>query len=201
MSKPRDWKNVFTLYIFPLASHIYDFVVPTSLTHQRKIILVVLHHPCATNVAYSALEDFLPLRCVYVQLSNKCNFIFIVKFNVLYSLQIFSVLKIRTYIYNTIHSYISLPQCLCKQSTRPSLAARWHMPCLLFCSEIGSTLLRNVLSHGVSCISARWKPSICCIFNKFYEIEPRQLSRYREGLRALRPVFDCRHRKEIFSSP
>jgi hypothetical protein len=38
----RDWKNVFTLYIPLWAPHTYDFVVLTSLTHPRKIILVVL---------------------------------------------------------------------------------------------------------------------------------------------------------------
>jgi hypothetical protein len=40
-NKLQDWKNVFTLYIPPWAPHTYDFVVLTSLTHPRKIILVV----------------------------------------------------------------------------------------------------------------------------------------------------------------
>jgi hypothetical protein len=35
-------KNVFTLHIPPWAPHTYDFVVLTSLTHPRKILLVVL---------------------------------------------------------------------------------------------------------------------------------------------------------------
>jgi hypothetical protein len=40
--KLRDWKNIFTLHIPPWAPHTYGFVVPTSLTHPRKILLVVL---------------------------------------------------------------------------------------------------------------------------------------------------------------
>jgi hypothetical protein len=38
----QDWKNVFTLHIPPWALHAYNFVVLTSLAHQRKILLVVL---------------------------------------------------------------------------------------------------------------------------------------------------------------
>jgi hypothetical protein len=38
----RDWKNVFTVHIPPWGPHAYDFVVLTSLTHPRKILLVVL---------------------------------------------------------------------------------------------------------------------------------------------------------------
>jgi hypothetical protein len=41
-NKLRDWTNVFTLHILPWAPHTYDFVVLTSLTHPRKILLVVL---------------------------------------------------------------------------------------------------------------------------------------------------------------
>jgi hypothetical protein len=41
-NKLRDWKTVFTPHIPPWASDTYDFVVQTSLTHPRKIILVVL---------------------------------------------------------------------------------------------------------------------------------------------------------------
>jgi hypothetical protein len=41
-NKLRDWKNVFTLHIPPWAPHTYGFVVLTSLTHPRKILLVVL---------------------------------------------------------------------------------------------------------------------------------------------------------------
>jgi hypothetical protein len=41
-NKLRDWKNVFTLHIPPWAPHTYDFVVLTSSTHPRKILLVVL---------------------------------------------------------------------------------------------------------------------------------------------------------------
>jgi hypothetical protein len=41
-NKLRDWKNIFTLHIPPWAPHTYDFVVLTSLTHPRKILLVVL---------------------------------------------------------------------------------------------------------------------------------------------------------------
>jgi hypothetical protein len=33
---------MYSLYIFPLTSHTYDFVVLTSLTHPRKVLLVVL---------------------------------------------------------------------------------------------------------------------------------------------------------------
>jgi hypothetical protein len=33
---------MYLLYIFPRAPHTYNFVVLTSLTHPRKIILVVL---------------------------------------------------------------------------------------------------------------------------------------------------------------
>jgi hypothetical protein len=36
-------KNVFTLHIPPWAPQTYDFVVLTSLTHPRKILLFVLH--------------------------------------------------------------------------------------------------------------------------------------------------------------
>jgi hypothetical protein len=35
-------KNIFTLYIHPSAPHTYDFDVLTSITHPRKITLVVL---------------------------------------------------------------------------------------------------------------------------------------------------------------
>jgi hypothetical protein len=41
-NKLQDWKNVFTLHIPPWAPHTYDFIVLTSLTHPRKILLVVL---------------------------------------------------------------------------------------------------------------------------------------------------------------
>jgi hypothetical protein len=41
-NKLRDWKNVFTLYIPPWAPRTYDFVVLTSLTQPRRILLVVL---------------------------------------------------------------------------------------------------------------------------------------------------------------
>jgi hypothetical protein len=41
-NKLWDWKNVFILHIPPWAPHTYDFVVLTSLTHPRKILLVVL---------------------------------------------------------------------------------------------------------------------------------------------------------------
>jgi hypothetical protein len=41
-NKLRDLKNVFTLHIPPSAPHTYGFVVLTSLTHPRKILLVVL---------------------------------------------------------------------------------------------------------------------------------------------------------------
>jgi hypothetical protein len=39
-NKLRDWKNVFTYS--PWAPHTYEFVVLTSLTHPRKILLDVL---------------------------------------------------------------------------------------------------------------------------------------------------------------
>jgi hypothetical protein len=41
-NKQRDWKNVFTLHISPRAPHTYDVVVLSSLTHTRKILLVML---------------------------------------------------------------------------------------------------------------------------------------------------------------
>jgi hypothetical protein len=41
-NKLRDWKNAFTLHIPLWPPHTYDFVVLTSLTHRRKILLVVL---------------------------------------------------------------------------------------------------------------------------------------------------------------
>jgi hypothetical protein len=40
-NKLLDWKNVFTLHIPPWAPQTYDFIVLTSLTHPRKILLVV----------------------------------------------------------------------------------------------------------------------------------------------------------------
>jgi hypothetical protein len=41
-NKLRDWKNIFILHIPPWAPHTYDFLVLNSLTHPRKINLVVL---------------------------------------------------------------------------------------------------------------------------------------------------------------
>jgi hypothetical protein len=41
INKLRDWKNIF-IHIPPWAPHTYDFVVLTSLTHPRKILLFVL---------------------------------------------------------------------------------------------------------------------------------------------------------------
>jgi hypothetical protein len=41
-NKLLDWKNVFTLHIPPWGKHTYNFVALTSLTHPRKILLVVL---------------------------------------------------------------------------------------------------------------------------------------------------------------
>jgi hypothetical protein len=41
-NKLQDWKNVFISYIPPWTPHTYDFVVLTSLTRPRKILLVVL---------------------------------------------------------------------------------------------------------------------------------------------------------------
>jgi hypothetical protein len=41
-NKLRDWNTVFTLHIPSWAPYIYDFVVLTSLSHPRKILLVVL---------------------------------------------------------------------------------------------------------------------------------------------------------------
>jgi hypothetical protein len=35
-------EKIYLLYMFPLAPHTYGFVVLTSLTQLRKIILVVL---------------------------------------------------------------------------------------------------------------------------------------------------------------
>jgi hypothetical protein len=37
---------MYLLYTFPQAPHAYDFVVLTSLTHPRKILLVVLQTTC-----------------------------------------------------------------------------------------------------------------------------------------------------------
>jgi hypothetical protein len=41
-NKLQEWKNVFTLHIPPWAPNTCNFVVLTSLTHPRKILLVVL---------------------------------------------------------------------------------------------------------------------------------------------------------------
>jgi hypothetical protein len=41
-NKQRDRKNIFTVQIPPWAPHTYDFVVLTSLTHPRQILLVAL---------------------------------------------------------------------------------------------------------------------------------------------------------------
>jgi hypothetical protein len=41
-NKLQDWQYVFTLHIPLGAPHTYDFVVVTSLTHPRNILLVVL---------------------------------------------------------------------------------------------------------------------------------------------------------------
>jgi hypothetical protein len=41
-NKLRDWKNVFTPHIPAWAPHTYDFVVLTSLSHTRKILLILL---------------------------------------------------------------------------------------------------------------------------------------------------------------
>jgi hypothetical protein len=48
-NKLWDWKNVFTLNIPLWAPHAYDFVILTSLTHPRKILLVVLQTTCRWN--------------------------------------------------------------------------------------------------------------------------------------------------------
>jgi hypothetical protein len=66
----RDWKNVFTLYNPPpWAPLSYDFVVLTSLTHPRKILLVVLQIGEAKDL--SALlrrhEDYSALVCHAMQ--------------------------------------------------------------------------------------------------------------------------------------
>jgi hypothetical protein len=50
-NKLRDWKNVFTLHIPPWAPHTYDFVILTSLTHPRKILLAVLKIGKAKNLS------------------------------------------------------------------------------------------------------------------------------------------------------
>jgi hypothetical protein len=44
IKKTRSYGNekTYLLYIFPPELHTYDFVVLTSLTHPRKILLVVL---------------------------------------------------------------------------------------------------------------------------------------------------------------
>jgi hypothetical protein len=48
-----DWKIVFTLYISPRAPHTYDFVVLTSLTHPRNILMVVLQIRKAKDLSAS----------------------------------------------------------------------------------------------------------------------------------------------------
>jgi hypothetical protein len=60
--KLRDWKNVFTLYIPPWAPHTYCFVVLTSLTHPRKIILFVLQIGKAKDLS-APLSIFIAIRC------------------------------------------------------------------------------------------------------------------------------------------
>jgi hypothetical protein len=59
-NKLRDWKNVFTLHISPLAPHTYDFVVLTSLTHPRKIILLVLQIGKAKDLSAPLRRSFPP---------------------------------------------------------------------------------------------------------------------------------------------
>jgi hypothetical protein len=52
-------KRIFLLYIFPPELHtLYDFVVLTSLTHPRKIFLVVLQIGKAKDLS-------TPLRILY----------------------------------------------------------------------------------------------------------------------------------------
>jgi hypothetical protein len=59
-------EKMYLLYIFPLSStHTYEFVVLTSLTHPRKIILVVLQiektkdlsAPLRTFTLFSPFKD------------------------------------------------------------------------------------------------------------------------------------------------
>jgi hypothetical protein len=64
-NKLQDW-NMYLLYIFPRAPHTYGFVVLTSLTHPRKIILVVLQigkakdltHPYVLQTTYRWMVDW-----------------------------------------------------------------------------------------------------------------------------------------------
>jgi hypothetical protein len=50
-------KKMYLLYILPLwAPHTYDFIVLTSLTHQRKIILVVLQIGKAKDLSAPRIE-------------------------------------------------------------------------------------------------------------------------------------------------
>jgi hypothetical protein len=60
-NKLQDWKNVFTLHIPPWAPHTYDFVVLTSLTHPRKILLVVLQ---MGNLEIGKAKDLSAPLCI-----------------------------------------------------------------------------------------------------------------------------------------
>jgi hypothetical protein len=66
-NKLRDWKNVFTLHIPPWAPHTYDFVVLTSLTHPRKILLVVLQIGNRKSQRLISNPKYKQLRPVYIE--------------------------------------------------------------------------------------------------------------------------------------
>jgi hypothetical protein len=68
-NKLRDWKNVFTLHIPPWAPHTYDFVVLTSLTFPRKILLVVLQ--IGKQEIRKAKELSAPLRMTLHCMTSK----------------------------------------------------------------------------------------------------------------------------------
>jgi hypothetical protein len=65
-NKLQDLKNIFTLHIPPWAPHTYDFVVITSLTHPRKIILVVKKIGKAKDLS-APLRNSRLLRAVWTE--------------------------------------------------------------------------------------------------------------------------------------
>jgi hypothetical protein len=74
-NKLRDWKNVFTLHIPPWDPHTYDFVVLTSLTHPRKIVLVLLQIAKAKDLSTPLRSSFCGLKNLIFIIKSviKCN--------------------------------------------------------------------------------------------------------------------------------
>jgi hypothetical protein len=69
-NKLWDWKNVFTVHIPPLAPRTYDFVVVTSLTHPRIILLIVLQIGKAKDLSPPLHKTF----CIWGKYNRTCIF-------------------------------------------------------------------------------------------------------------------------------